>query len=128
MTNYQPSLQQFIPTEKGANLTFSGFLSLDVSNILADFFISRGFVLGSGSRTTGTYEIGNAAGRALLGGFVNRQKYSVNIFNDANFVYAAVQSEMTGALGSVYGVVRERKGRNEFKSALEFFLRQFVHR
>ena len=126
MTENKPALKQLIPTAKGMSMSFSGFTVEGVSNMLADFFISRGFTLGSGSKQNGVYETGSSGGRAVLGGFVKRQKYSVSVSGDENLSSAMIQSEMSGVSGSVLGVVRERKGREEMKSALQFFLQSVI--
>ena len=120
-----PRLVQFMPLEKGAIATFSGYSSVDVANIMSDFFISNGFNLDSGTSSVGVYSKGSGASRALLGGFVDRKKYSLKIWIDQSFVNAQIESEMTGASGSVLGVVRERKGRDEIKNSLQFFLQRF---
>jgi len=120
-----PRLVQFMPLEKGAIVTFSGYSTFDVANIMSDFFISNGFNLDSGTSSVGVYSKGSGAGRALLGGFVDRKKYSLRIWVDQSFVNAQIESEMTGASGSVLGVVRERKGRDEIKDSLQFFLQRF---
>ena len=122
MTDSHPTLKQLMPTEKGMNISISNTTIENVSNLLAEFFMAKGFVLGSGTITSGVYETGSAGSRVVIGGFAKRQKYSVSILGDASIVNAMVQSEMSGASGSVLGVVRERKGRDEIKSALQFFL------
>lgn len=112
-------------TDKGATVSFSGFSSTDVANIMQDFFISCGFHLESGTPTQGTYTKGNSGGRAILGGFVERMKYSVQVWTDQNNVHAKTESTMSGISGSVLGVVRERKGRDEMKKLFENFLLRF---
>lgn len=80
----------------------------------------------SGSPISGLYTTGSAGGRAVLGGLANRKKYNVNVWADSTQTYATVESAMTGASGSVLGVVRERKGRDEIKGQLHIFLQQFA--
>jgi len=120
MSRIAPMLLRSMPTDKGMEFSFGGVTDADIANLIAQFFVSRGFTLGSGSPIAGVYETGSAAGRAILGGFVKRQKYSVNIWTDSTATHAIVQSEMSGASGSVVGVVRERRGRDEIKSALQW--------
>ena len=122
----QPYLSQFNATDKGANLTFVGYTVNDVGNILRDFFMFAGFTMESGTPFSGLYTTGSAGGRALLGGLANRKKYSVNVWADATHTYALVESTMSGASGSVLGVVRERKGRDEIKGQLHMFMQQFA--
>jgi len=122
----QPHLSQFIATDKGANLTFVGYSANDAGNILRDFFMFAGFTMESGTPISGLYASGSAGGRVLLGGFSNRKKYSVSVWADATQTYVQVESVMSGASGSVLGVVRERKGRDEIKGQLHMFMQQFA--
>jgi hypothetical protein len=115
-------LLSLAPTDKGLEILFGGVSDGDIASLIGNFFMGRGFVLGSGSPIAGVYETGSAVGRALLGGFVKRQKYSVNIWTDEHGTHARVHSEMSGASGSVVGVVRERRGRDEVKTALQWYL------
>jgi len=124
--NDQPHLSQFIATDRGANLTFIGYSSNDVGNILRDFFMFAGFTMESGTPISGLYTTGSVGGRVLLGGLANRKKYSVSVWADATQTYAQVESAMSGASGSVLGVVRERKGRDEIKGQLHIFMQQFA--
>jgi hypothetical protein len=116
------ALLRVLPTEKGMEFSFGGMSDLDVGNFLGGFFLSRGFVLGSGSPIAGVYETGSAVGRAVLGGFVKRQKYSLNVWSDPSATHARIHSEMSGASGSVVGVVRERRGRDDIKTDLQWFV------
>ena len=126
MNENRPRLHQLILTDKGVNISIAGAPIQDVSNLLAEFFMSRGFILGSGIPSAGVYETGSKGARVALGGLTKRQKYSVSVWGDANLVNAIIQSEMSGASGSVLGVVRERKGRDEIKSALQYFLQSRI--
>ena len=116
------TLLRVLPTEKGMEFSFGGMSDLDVGNFLGGFFLSRGFVLGSGSPIAGVYETGSAVGRAVFGGFVKRQKYSLNVWSDPSATHARIHSEMSGASGSVVGVVRERRGRDDIKTALQWYV------
>jgi len=122
MTFATPTLLSSAPTDKGLEILFGGASDNFVAGLIGNFFNGRGFVLGSGSPIAGVYETGSAVGRAVLGGFVKRQKYSVNVWTDEHGTHARVHSEMSGASGSIVGVVRERKGRDEVKSALQWYL------
>lgn len=122
----QAHLSQFMPIEKGANLTFVGYSTNDVGNIVRDFFMYAGFTMESGTPISGLYTTGSAGGRMLLGGLANRKKYSVNVWADATQTYAQVESTMSGASGSIVGMVRERKGRDEIKGQLHMFMQQFA--
>ena len=122
----KPHLSHFLPSEKGANLTFVGFSANDVGNILHDFFLFAGFTMDSGTPMSALYTTGSAAGRVLVGAFADRKKYNVNVWSDATQTYAQIESAMTGASGSIFGVARERKGRDEIKGKLYMFLQQFA--
>ena len=80
----------------------------------------------TGTPISGLYTTGSAGGRVLLGGLANRKKYSVSVWADATQTYVQVESVMSGASGSVLGVVRERKGRDEIKGQLHMFMQQFA--
>lgn len=120
MVSGAPSLLQLVPSDRGIDLLFGGVNDSFAADLIGRFFLGRGFVLGSGSPIAGVYETGSAVGRAVLGGFVKRQKYSVNIWTNELGTHVKVHSEMSGASGSVVGVVRERKGRDDVKSALQW--------
>lgn len=120
MASGNPVLLRLMPTDKGMEFVFGGVDDSYVAGLIGNFFIGRGFILGSGSPIAGVYEAGSAVGRAVLGGFVKRQKYSVNVWSNEFGTHAIVHSEMSGASGSVVGVVRERKGRDDLKSALQW--------
>ena len=122
----QPHLSQFIATDKGVNLTFVGYSANAAGNILRDFFMSAGFTMETGTPLSGLYTTGSAGGRVLLGGLSDRKKYSVSVWADATQTYVKVESVMSGASGSVFGVVRERKGRDEIKGQLHMFMQQFA--
>lgn len=122
MVSGAPSLLQLVPTDRGIDLLFGGVNDSFAADLIGRFFLGRGFVLGSGSPIAGVYETGSAVARAVLGGFVKRQKYSVNIWTNELGTHVKVQSEMSGASGSVVGVVRERKGRDDVKSALQWYV------
>lgn len=117
-----PALLHLAPTDKGVDLLFGGVNDSYAADLICSFFLGRGFVLGSGSPIAGVYETGSAVGRALLGGFVKRQKYSVNVWTDELGTHVKVNSEMSGASGSVVGVARERKGRDDVKLALQWYV------
>lgn len=117
-----PTLLRLAPTDQGLEILFGGASDDFVAGLIGNFFNGRGFVLGSGSPIAAVYETGSAVGRAVLGGFVKRQKYSVNVWTDEHGTHARVHSEMSGASGSIVGVVRERKGRDEVKCALQWYL------
>jgi hypothetical protein len=120
MSSVQPTLLRVQLTDKGVEFSFVGVYDGDIASLIGHFLLSRGFALGSGSPIAGVYETGSAVSRALVGGLVKRQKYSVNIWTDATATHAIVCSEMSGASGSVLGVVRERKGRDEIKNGLQW--------
>lgn len=122
----QPYLAEFAATDKGANLTFVGYSANDAGNILRDFFMFAGFTMESGTPISGLYTTGSASSRVLLGGLSNRKKYSVSVWADATQTYAQVESVMSGASGSVLGIVRERKARDEIKGQLYIFMQQFA--
>lgn len=126
MNENRPKLHQLILTDKGVNISIAGAPIQDVSNLLAEFFMSRAFILGSGIPSAGVYETGSKGTRVALGGLIKRQKYSVSVWGDANLVNAIIQSEMSGASGGVLGVVSERKCRDEIKSALQYFLQSRI--
>lgn len=93
-----------------------------MAGLIENVFNGRGLVLGPGSPIAGVYETGSAVGRAVLGGFVKRHKYSVNVCTDEHGTHARVHSEMSGASGSIVGVVRERKERDEVKTSFQWYL------
>lgn len=73
-------------------------------------FMARGYKLEEGTMTRGVYGNGNAAARALLGGFVKRNKFSVSIEQSAEGGFnISLDKAMSGAMGGVMGVSKLNK-------------------
>jgi len=115
-------MRSFTPTGKGAEVEFENATVSDVSRLLERFFVGSGFLLKKGTPEAGTYEVGSGGVRALAGGLVKRQKYDVGITESGGRVHASVSSAMSGASGSVVGVVREKQSRKALTAALQAFL------
>lgn len=116
----------FVPTKKGAEVDLLGCTREDVATAVERFFLAREFKLEAGNKFAGTYGIGSAAARVVLGGLVKRAKYSVRVEAGADAttdtVRLVVASEMSGMSGSLVGVGREQAQRREFIDSLRVFL------
>jgi len=111
----------------GAAFIFSGGTADDVAHQIDHFFVSQGFALEKGTKLIGVYGSGSAKGRALGGGFTNRQKFDVRIAPTSDgHVEAGVSSAMSGWSGSVMGVTKERRGRRTINAALEAYFTPFM--
>jgi hypothetical protein len=122
-TDFRGTVASFKPTDKGAEIDFSGCGAAEVAQLLDAFFQSSGFKLEKGDPMVGTYGSGNSAARVLLGGFVGRRKYDIIVRpGDADTVHAFVTSTMSGAGGGALGVMKERKQRARFVGELKAYL------
>lgn len=112
----------FSPTQKGAEVDFTDATVVEVAGLVERFFVSSGFLLRKGTSEEGTYETGSGGVRLIAGGLVKRQKYNVTIAGADGHVHASVASGMSGASGSVVGIVREKQSRKTLVAALQAFL------
>jgi hypothetical protein len=118
----KPKMTTFRPTDKGAEVDFIDATVPDVAGLVERFFVSSGFLLRTGTSQQGTYETGSSGGRLIGGGFVKRQIYNVTISGADGNVHASVASGMSGASGSLLGIVREKQSRKTVTAALQAFL------
>jgi hypothetical protein len=109
----------FKATDKGAEVDFTNTTVVDVAGLIERFFVGSGFLLRQGTSQQGTYETGSKGVRLIAGGLVKRQKYNVNISGADGSVHASVASGMSGASGSLVGVVREKSSRKTLTAALQ---------
>jgi len=84
------------------------------ANELADkvymMFVSQGYKLEEGTKLRGVYGNGSAVARALVGGFVKRNKFSVNIVQNANNGLNIIfDKAMSGFSGGVIGMSKMDK-------------------
>lgn len=83
-------------------------------------FQARGYKLEEGTKLRGVYGNGNAALRAIVGGLVKRNKFSVNIEpNMYNGFTISVDKAMSGALGGMIGVSKLNKELIQVQQMLE---------
>ncbi len=115
-------MTNFRPTQKGAEVDFTDAMVVDVAGLVERFFVSSGFLLGQGTSQEGMYEAGSDRARLFAGGFAKRQKYNVIISEADGNVHASVASGMSGASGSLVGIVREQQSRKTLTAALQAFL------
>jgi hypothetical protein len=72
-------------------------------------FLSRGYKLEEGTKLRGVYGNGSAVGRALLGGFVKRNKFSVSIDQTMSGYTISLDKAMSGTMGGALGVSKINK-------------------
>ena len=77
----------------------------ELAEKVAEQFSSLGYKLEEGTAFQGVYGIGTPAMRALLGGFVKRNKFSVRISQTPNNEQVIeLDKAMSGAMGGIIGV------------------------
>ena|SRR5947209_5191553 len=111
----------FTPTEKGADVVLSGDADRAAA-LIEQFFLANGFRLEEGTSAAGVYGKGNKVARALLGGWVKREKYDVAIGAQGDASAVGISSAMSGWSGSAVGRVRENKGRKLLAEELRTYL------
>jgi hypothetical protein len=122
-TDFHGTVASFQPTDKGAEIEFSGCAPGDVARLIDSFFLSSGFKLEKGDAMVGTYGSGSGTARLLAGGFVGRKKYDVSVRPvDPATVHATIASTMSGASGGLIGMMKEKKQRAAFADELKAYL------
>jgi hypothetical protein len=121
MADSQLRVLSFTPTEKGVDVLLSGDLGAAAARI-AQFFETNGFRLEEGTSAAGVYGKGNKVARALLGGWVKREKFDVNVVVQGDSVVVQISSGMSGWGGSAVGRAREKKARKLIADELGAFL------
>jgi hypothetical protein len=122
-TDFHGTVTAFEPTEKGAEIDFTGCGPSDVAQLIGSFFLTTGFKLEKGDAMIGTYGSGSGAVRVLAGGFAGRKKYDVSVTPVGDqTVHASVTSSMSGAGGGLIGVMKEKKQRGRFAEDLKAYL------
>ena len=121
MAEAQLRVISFTPTETGVDVLFSGDLNA-VAALVAQFFQTNGFRLEEGTSSAGVYGKGNKVARALLGGWVKREKFKVYVGTDGESVGVQIASPMSGWSGSAVGRSREKKARRVIAEQLHAFL------
>ena len=100
---------QFQPLADAGNLCFSQVDPDVLAGEAQAFFTSRGYRLEEGTPLFGMYGKGNAALRAIFGGFVKRYKFQVAVAPQAPYVWLQVKKGMSGAMGGMIGYSRMKK-------------------
>ncbi|HEV2685475.1 MAG TPA: hypothetical protein VGW79_02435 [Actinomycetota bacterium] len=121
MADSQIQVLSFTPTEKGADV----LLSVDTSRaatLIDQFFVASGFWLEEGTSSAGVYGKGNKVARAILGGWVKREKYNVSLTAQGEATQVTISSGMSGWSGSAIGRAREKKGRTAIVEDLRTYL------
>lgn len=121
MADGEIRLLSFTPTEKGADVVLSGDATAAAARVQG-YFQSNGFRLEDGTSSSGTYGKGNKIARALLGGWVRREKFEVTIGAQGDSVAVQIASQMSGWSGSAVGRAREKKARKVMAEGLHAFL------
>ena len=124
----QSIVQNVYYNDTGATIDFIGISAMESANIVSSFFSQMGFRLESGSAMQGIYGKGSAVARVAVGGFVTREKYSVQVQQSGAVVRVSLSSAMSGFSGGFIGMSREKSARNGFKQSLGMFLNQLSRR
>lgn len=85
------------------NFWYTGTDLQTLSDAVQAMFLSEGFKLEKGTISDGIYGKGSAGMRVLLGGFVERNKFSIQIREEKPLVCVRFSPDMTGLSGGVWG-------------------------
>jgi hypothetical protein len=85
------------------NFWYTGADTQALSEAVQAMFLAEGYKLEKGTPNDGVYGKGSAGMRVLLGGFVERNKFSIQIHEDAPRVCVRFSPDMTGLSGGVWG-------------------------
>lgn len=116
------TVQNLVWLDDGAQFELTGVSPIDAAALMQQFMLGNGFSHDGGGPDHANYAKGSAAGRALVGGFVTREKYSVRVSPSHTGAHVLLQSSMSGFGGGVIGRSRENTSRNYMKGSLGAFL------
>ncbi len=91
---------------------------------LHEFFCAKGYRLENGTPHSGVYGVGNDTARILLGAFVRRYKFQVDVGTSAGGVWLRVTKGMSGALGGLIGYMAMKRETKRIFESLQVFLQQ----
>ena len=84
-----------------------------------DFFVAEGYRLESGQLHDAVYGIGSDMMRFLLGGFVKRNKFKVQIRPSGDGSSVSVEKGMAGVMGGALGYSKMKKELARIRESLE---------
>ena len=89
-----------------------------------DFFLAEGYRLEAGDLHNAVYGIGSNVMRILLGGFVKRNKFKVQIVPAGAGSNVLVDKGMSGMMGGALGYAKMKKELARIREGVQFALRQ----
>ena len=96
----------------------------DAARAVQDFFTAEGYRLESGQLHDAVYGIGSDMMRLLLGGFVKRNKFKVQVVPSDDGSSVLVKKGMSGMMGGALGYSKMKKELARVREALEASLGQ----
>jgi hypothetical protein len=100
----KPKLQNWQETKDGAVFVFEGSDANAVADAVNMLLAGEGYSLESGTPLSGEYGKGSKVARALLGAFVKRYKFSVQINPQGDTTMLSFSRAMSGFSGGVIGM------------------------
>ncbi len=106
------TIASFEQTDQGASWTFAKTTADQLSTELGMLLAEDKYKLEKGTPTEAVYGRGNAVLRVLLGAFVPRYKFNVNISENEGQVLLEMSKGMSGASGGLIGASKMKKETN----------------
>lgn len=116
---FNGKLISFDETKTGASYLFENTNKESVVNSVAEFFGKEQYKLEEGTPDEGIYGTGSAALRAILGGFIKRNKFKITILEESGNVRMSLDKAMSGAMGGVVGHNKMKKEFNRLAAGLK---------
>jgi hypothetical protein len=111
-----------VPDKDGARYFVQGTTPGRLAADVGDFFQGEGYRLESGTRVDGVFGKGSDVLRALLGGFVKRYKFRVEIEPQQLSVRLTLSKAMSGWMGGAMGASQMKRETARIVEALESHL------
>ena len=102
--------------DNNVTYTIEGLSVEEVSTKVNEYFTQQNYKLEKGTKEDGVYGIGNDVLRLLLGAFVKRYKFSVNVTASGNQTLVTFAKAMSGVSGGAIGYAKLNK---EYKKVIE---------
>ncbi len=103
---------EFVSVEKtkdSAAFLFKNITPVALSEALRAYLFRENYKLEEGTALQGVYGTGSAVARALIGGFVKRNKFRVDITPQQELTRLEFSKGMSGAMGGVIGYQKMSK-------------------
>jgi hypothetical protein len=119
-------LDHFEFSKDASKYLVSNSSKLEIEDTLVKFFLSKGYLLESGTKDKGVYGIGSDTKRALFGAFSKRYKIGVDITESNSVILITllkINDGMNILTGGLAGVVQLNKEYKKITKEIEELLK-----